>query len=155
MLRLPLCHRLTLPPVWFKAKPSLHGQVVEVNVHSLLHYVLLLPRATTTVAPALCLKIPGLVLKYPIATRSIGQKYARTESVRLGARYASKMQKVAPGACANTSSRRDGAKRASRCVGFIMVSQESWLVKMDRIAVARHHTTSITRERCHIVQGHH
>jgi len=89
-----------------------------------------------------------------IATSSIGQKYASTESVRLGARNASKGSKVAPGACANTSSRRDGAKRASSCVGFIMVSQESWLVKMDRIAVAPHHTTSITRERCHIVQGH-
>jgi hypothetical protein len=79
-----------------------------------------------------------------IATSSIGQKYASTESVRLGARNASKVSKVgkvAPGACASTSNRRDGAQRARRREGIIMVRQESVIKKMIRIAFAPHHPT--------------
>ena len=78
---------------------SPHAQVLMVNLHSPVHQVVD-TRALPTIAPALRrtnLRVVPVVERVQfrkasktIATRSIGQKYASTKSVRPGARYASK-----------------------------------------------------------------
>ena len=95
--------RIKAPPLKPPPSPlhphSPHAQVLMVNLHSPVHQVVD-TRALPTIAPALRrtnLRVVPVVERVQfrkasktIATRSIGQKYASTKSVRPGARYASK-----------------------------------------------------------------
>ena len=94
--------RIKAPPLKPPPSPlhphSPHAQVLMVNLHSPVHQVVD-TRALPTIAPALRrtnLRVVPVVERVQfrkasktIATRSIGQKYASTKSVRPGARYAS------------------------------------------------------------------